>query len=474
MEVGFGTSGLRGTAEALLAGAAAAHVRSFCRYLVKAGSAKPGDAVYVGADLRASSPALLADCMRAIAASGLAPVACGAVPTPALAHYALARNCAAIMVTGSHIPADRNGLKFYTPSGEITKQDELAIAAGLAEAPAIGEATQADGRDCHDEVLENWRARYRGVIEPGLLAGLKIGIDEHSTVAAGSLAEILAGFGAEIVRFGRLDRFEPLDTEAVDAARLQGYAARLARNSLFAIATADPDGDRPLLVDETGRALRGDLLGWIAARWLGADALAVPVNANSAIVSGTGIAVIRTRIGSPYVLEAMEKAKRDGARTVVGFEPNGGFMLGSEVDLGSAILSPLPTRDAVLPILAALQTAVYRKQPLSALGPEAGFRSTASDRIKDFPLQRSRRLMARLEQDADFLSTFVAPVGEVVGTDRTDGLRITLAGGSIVHLRPSGNAPEMRCYVEADSEADAARLLEWGLLRIAELAPEAD
>ena len=35
--------------------------------------------------------------------------------------------------------------------------------------------------------------------------------------------------------------------------------------------------------------------------------------------------------------------------------------------------------------------------------------------------------------------------------DTTDGLRMTLADGRIVHLRPSGNAPELRCYAEADS-----------------------
>ncbi len=31
------------------------------------------------------------------------------------------------MVTGSHIPFDRNGLKFYRPDGEISKLDEEAI-----------------------------------------------------------------------------------------------------------------------------------------------------------------------------------------------------------------------------------------------------------------------------------------------------------------------------------------------------------
>ncbi|MNW13784.1 hypothetical protein D3C71_2118230 [compost metagenome] len=43
---------------------------------------------------------------------------------------------------------------------------------------------------------------------------------------------------------------------------------------------------------------------------------------------------------------------------------------------------------------------------------------------------------------------------ETVGVDSvdiTDGLRITLNDGSIIHLRPSGNAPELRCYVESDN-----------------------
>ena len=33
----------------------------------------------------------------------------------------------AIMVTGSHIPEDRNGLEFYRAHGEIDKSDELRI-----------------------------------------------------------------------------------------------------------------------------------------------------------------------------------------------------------------------------------------------------------------------------------------------------------------------------------------------------------
>jgi phosphomannomutase len=53
----------------------------------------------------------------------------------------------------------------------------------------------------------------------------------------------------------------------------------------------------------------------------------------------------------------------------------------------------------------------------------------------------------------------------LAGSDETDGLRLSFADGSIVHLRPSGNAPELRCYTEADSE-DAARRLNAAVLRL--------
>ena len=60
----------------------------------------------------------------------------------------------------------------------------------------------------------------------------------------------------------------------------------------------------------------------------------------------------------------------------------------------------------------------------------------------------------------------VAPIGVPAAVSDIDGLRVTLEDGSVIHFRPSGNAPEMRCYVEAESEAAAARLLAAGLERI--------
>jgi phosphomannomutase len=54
----------------------------------------------------------------------------------------------------------------------------------------------------------------------------------------------------------------------------------------------------------------------------------------------------------------------------------------------------------------------------------------------------------------------------VLCTDQTDGLRATFASGDIVHLRPSGNAPELRCYAEADSPGRARLLCDECLQRV--------
>src|SRR5690606_33230631 len=127
---------------------------------------------------RPSSPAIAVDCMAAIAAEGFEPVDCGAVPTPALALEALAQGAAAVRVTGSHIPADRNGLKFYTPAGEITKQDEAGIAAMLDGADVPDH--DAPVANAHAATLERYRQRCASLLKPGCLAGMRIGVFEHS------------------------------------------------------------------------------------------------------------------------------------------------------------------------------------------------------------------------------------------------------------------------------------------------------
>ena len=68
-------------------------------------------------------------------------------------------------------------------------------------------------------------------------------------------------------------------------------------------------------------------------------------------------------------------------------------------------------------------------------------------------------MIARFEAGGESYASelFSELFGPVTSLDFTDGPRITFESGDIVHLRPSGNAPEFRCYTEADTEALAVQ-----------------
>ena len=227
---------------------------------------------------------------------------------------------------------------------------------------------------------------------------------------------------------------------------------------LAALVSTDGDGDRPLLADETGAVLRGDTIGALAAPLLGADAIATPLNASTAVErSGWFANVIRTRIGSPHVIEAMAALAQAGARLPVGYEANGGFLLGgTAVSREGRRLEPLATRDAMVPILALLAAMARETRPLSALVADLPARTTASDRLAEVDVAACGQLLQALRPEAmpgPPSSARSAP------TDTLDGVRMTLASGETVHLRLSGNAPELRCYVEAADAERAGALL---------------
>jgi phosphomannomutase len=470
----FGTSGLRGRVEDMTDAACARWTGAFLAHL-EAGGAAPGP-MLIGRDLRPSSPRIAAACAGAAVAAGWTAVDCGAIPTPALALEALRRGAPAAMVTGSHIPFDRNGIKFYGPAGEIAKTDEAGIRAAHDAAPARAPAPARPGGGTRTETAAaaRWLARALDAFPAGNLAGRRIGVHQHSAVGRDLLVEALERAGVAVVPLGRSEAFIPIDTEAIEPAHAAQLAAWAAEHALDAVVSTDGDGDRPLVADEAGHALRGDALGVLVARALGADAVATPVSSTTALErSGWFVRVARTRIGSPFVIEAMAGLAADGARLPVGFEANGGFLTGADAAGPSgAPLAALPTRDALLPILAALHLA--GDGPVSALRDLLPARATASDRIKETPPEMTGPLLERLAGDAAARAAFVAPLGlgDPTTTDLTDGVRMTFADGRILHLRRSGNAPEMRGYAEAETQAQAEALAAKGLrLARAQLFP---
>jgi len=471
--VKFGTSGARGRVDDMTDAVCYAYAKGFLQYLIGARALAAGASVGLAGDFRASSPRIIGACAKAVADCSCRPRYLGRIPTPALAAYGIDQAWPTMMVTGSHIPDDRNGIKFNLPSGEILKDDEdgiraqqVALPDGLFDAAGAFLDPRHAALPAEEAIaLEHYVARYLDFFPSNWLAGQRVGLYEHSSVARDALFRVLTGLGAEVERLGFSETFLPVDTEAIrpeDTALARDWA----RGGRFdAIVSTDGDGDRPLIGDERGEWLRGDIAGVLCARALGAAAVVTPISSNTALErSGWFPEVVRTRIGSPYVIAGMQALSARGIGPVVGYEANGGFLTDTEIEHEGRILPALPTRDAVLVAVTLIGAAAAARQPLSALTRSLPMRFTYSDRIKDFPTELSAERLAAFQTGdlaadrAALDAVFGAEVGSVIEVDHTDGIRMTLAEGDILHLRPSGNAPELRAYTEADSAERAQDL----------------
>jgi phosphomannomutase len=150
---------------------------------------------------------------------------------------------------------------------------------------------------------------------------------------------------------------------------------------------------------------------------------------------------------------------------IVGYEANGGFMVGSDIELNGKTLHALPTRDAVLPILIVLSQSHQSALPLSGLLKDLPHRFTASTCIKDVLKGVSDKITNSLEFDKlkqdDFLFAVYADKAISINTiNKTDGLRLIISNKDIIHIRPSGNAPELRVYAETSTMGKSEALVE--------------
>jgi len=544
-ELRFGTSGRRGEVVHLTqleiyvnASAELAYLQSLPP---ERGGIVRGQEFYFASDLRPSSTAYVTEqggrgeiaqaIERAVRDAGMKPVYLGRIPSPALMAYAVSRRCGSVMITGSHIPFDRNGYKTNTAQGELLKEHEGPIGDVVAQvrrrlyaepyAASIFDeqgffktrhgALPAESTAARDEYI----ARYTDFFDGLSLRGQRLLVYQHSAVGRDLLVEILRRFGAEAIPAGRSDTFVPIDTENIDDAQLaliQSLADEAAEpyGPLSAVVSTDGDSDRPLVLGvdpRTGqvRFFGGDLVGMVAAEYLGADAVVVPISCNDGIDRGTlaGVLEPKTRIGSPYVIAGMAAARAKGRQAICGWEANGGFLTGSEIVRRGKTLSALPTRDAILPILCSLFSA--RESGLTLIERFARLpeRFSRAALLKQFPRPVSLRIVERFspadvnvrdvlfEGDAakaldvngrqraltseetqriaivraDLGRFFTSSLGfpAIARLNYTDGVRIVFANGDVAHIRPSGNADELRIYAVAGTQARAEEIARAGV-----------
>lgn len=472
VELGFGTSGLRGLVTDMTDLECYINALGFLTFLKETQKQEIGQVVYLAGDLRDSTPRILQSMAQAITDSGFVIEYCGLIPTPTVAFYALQNNAPCIMVTGSHIPSDRNGIKFYKQDGEVLKDDETAIKdavatvrsqtyehdsvqaifdeSGMLRMPPELPTATSGARDLYVQ-------RYTSVFGVDTFTGKEIVFYQHSAVGRDLLVEILQRLGATVTAVGRSDVFIPIDTENVTP-KDQAYFKQLATEhpNAFAIVSTDGDSDRPFVIDATGLFHRGDVLGAVVADQLGADFVGLPVSSSDAVTTyldSKNVVWEHTKIGSPYVIKAMQAASLAGKQRVVGWEVNGGFLLGVDINFAEGTLQALPTRDALLPIIMALYAAVTAQTTVADVFAALPARFSQAGLIDNFPTEISKEIMARFSEDSPENRTALGAYfsqdkgfGAISEINTVDGIRIFFDNGDIAHMRPSGNAPQLRIY----------------------------
>nr|MBU1328746.1 mannose-6-phosphate isomerase, class I [Candidatus Omnitrophota bacterium] len=519
--LGFGTSGLRAKIKDMTDLEITINTQGFLRFLEKRSDIKRDDTIVIGGDLRSSTDKITQAVIHAIKEAGYSVEYLGHVPTPLLSYYAFTRGLAHVMVTGSHIPDDRNGIKFVKTREELMKEDEKDVLSAVTEVrekiySELASESPFDENGAlklrqiapdrlvlpvvNDRAVEEYLQRYVRIFPGKPLKGKRIVVYEQSTVGRDLLVNILKQLGAEVIREGRSAAFIPIDTENITPENLVYFRELAEKHKPDAIISGDGDFDRPLVIDAQGRFYRGDVLGLVVAKALSVDFVAVPISANDIVRSElerAGIEIKQTKIGSPYVARAMQKAEAQGRKRVCSWEVNGGFLLQTPIIVNGERLEPLPTRDALLPILTVLTQAAGRNVPVEQLFNELPNRFTQAGLLDNFPREASQQIIAKFSPsgktgiveveftgdqiqvvrgdgtvetpDAGTAGTFQHMRQELEkfftpenGFDRVlrinwiDGVKIMFLNGDVVHIRPSGNAPQLRIYAQTNASQSRA------------------
>jgi len=397
--------------------------------------------IAVGIDLRESSKTIKNHIFCTLIHEGYDPIDCGVIPTPALCYYTKQNNLlGAIMVTGSHISEDMNGLKFYNSQEEISKDDEKLIeneydkmSDNAVEGVYKNIYKHKYVNTTHKIVNEHEKAKNtyinllkKYITNASSFKRLKIILDAEWSCQNEIFTDILNELNVKLVLLHSSDTFKAIDTE------ITSFSDNILRKSIIendanCAISFDGDGDRPIIIDENAEVFSGDLIGSIMADILNVNPLVVPISASS-IVETLGKKVYRTKVGSPYVISKMKEIHSD-----FGFESNGGCIYGDVMH----------TRDSGITIVSILNKIANEKIRLSEL--KRRYAELFQYKTKfDFPSKKNNNLLEKIEKHYQINGRFKE--------DKTDGLKIYLDATTWLLFRPSSNAPEFRIFIESDNK----------------------
>jgi len=233
--------------------------------------------IAVGHDSRISASTLKMAIFEALTAAGIRPLDCGMASTPAMFMSTIFDETnmdGAIMITASHLPYNRNGLKFFTKKGGVEHEDITAILKGACRAPELkGNLTKTTVAE-YDLIglyTRHLRKKICEELNDGEqpLKGMHIVVDAGNGAGGFFASKVLEPLGADTSGSRYLEpdgRFpnhipNPENKQAMAAIREAVLASKADLGLIF-----DTDVDRMSAVLETGEEIsRNALIAMMAA-----------------------------------------------------------------------------------------------------------------------------------------------------------------------------------------------------------------
>lgn len=263
--------------------------------------------VAIGRDSRLTGPALLAACAEGMARTGAQVWDYGMCTTPAMYMSLLTEGFkadASIMVTASHHPYYRNGLKFFLPEGGVSATDiSMILSIAASTAPVDGPHPAVQKRDFLPVYKQQLMDRMRRGLDTDVacpLLGLHVVVDAGNG-AGGFYEEMLREMGAWTEGSQFLEPDGHFPNHIPNPENEQAMAAisqAVVRVGADLGVIFDADCDRAAIVDAAGREInRNRLIALISAILLDKEPGATIVTDS---VTSSGLAQFITEWGGVH------------------------------------------------------------------------------------------------------------------------------------------------------------------------------
>jgi len=387
--------------------------------------------IFLARDGRLTSEQLAAALKAGLMASGAHVIDLGAVATPVM-YYAVHNGDidSGVMVTGSHNPADYNGIKMVL-AGKTLVQTDIEL---LYDIVSKAEFYSACGHEEKQEILVDYQQRV--VRDIKLQRPLKVVVDCGNGIAGNVIPQVIASLGCEVVPLfcevdGNFPNHHPDPT--VEENLIDLRAAVLAHKADIGLAF-DGDADRLGVLTEEGEIIWPDRLMMFYARHIlqrlpkSTIVFDVKCSANLAqVIEDAGGVAMMCPTGHSIVKAVMKETQ-----AVLAGEMSGHlFFKDGWYGFDDALFSACRLLEMV------------SKSPLSVSGQFAAIPNSVNTPEIKIPISDAKKFsfMQQFLQQADF------PDADIV---RIDGMRVEFEHGWGL-LRASNTTPCLIARFEAQN-----------------------